>query len=473
MTHKPIYIREISLVFPERICFLGFSFVVRPGQRIAVVGNNGAGKSTLLKMLINQREPSDGEISLPDNLCVGYVPQVVEEDLCLSGGQAFNHLLSKAQASSPDILILDEPTNHLDQKNRSSLMRMLKGFLGTVIVATHDAELLRSDFDIIWSLDEGRVTVFYGSFQDFQREFHHQRASLEAEVRLLNKESKQVHESTMKEQARAKSSRKMGEKNVDQRKWPTVVSKAKLRRAQETTGRKKAQLTDKKAELRDQLSRLKRPEVITPKFHIAADLSKKAELLSVAGGSIGYDTTLIDSIYLTLRVGDRIAITGDNGSGKSTLLKAFIDDPRITKTGSWSLPKRDDIGYLDQNYKNLHVNKTVLNTIWDIRPDFSLSECRRHLNDFLFRKNDEVNKSVSVLSGGELMRLSLCLIAASAPRLLVVDEITNNVDMETKQHITQVLNQYQGALVVISHDENFLKSLRLQQVLTIKNGSIH
>ncbi len=134
--------------------------------------------------------------------------------------------------------------------------------------------------------------------------------------------------------------------------------------------------------------------------------------------------------------------------------------------------KRKDIGYLDQHYGTLHPDKTVLETIADLVPAWSHAEIRRHLNDFLFRKNEEVNSPVSTLSGGEKARLSLAQIAAKTPKLLILDEITNNLDLETKEHVAQVLKAYPGAMIVISHDADFLEEIVVNSYFKISGGYV-
>ena len=179
---------------------------------------------------------------------------------------------------------------------------------------------------------------------------------------------------------------------------------------------------------------------------------------------------ILSGIILSLGSGERLAITGDNGSGKSTLIKAILGDESVCKTGEWHVIKREDIGYLDQHYSTIYPDKTVLETIADLVPAWPHSEVRRHLNDFLFRKNEEVNALVSTLSGGEKARLSLAQIAAKTPKLLILDEITNNLDLETKEHVVQVLKAYPGAMIVISHEADFLEEIGVNYYLEIKNG---
>ncbi|MBA2657485.1 MAG: ABC-F family ATP-binding cassette domain-containing protein [Tatlockia sp.] len=467
MTHKPIQFKSIRFSLPHKLCFEQINETISYGQRIAIIGQNGCGKSTLLQMMLGQIAPTDGELILPQDLVIGYVPQLIEQFNSLSGGQRFNKKLSEALAALPNILLLDEPTNHLDGKNRNSLMRMLRSFRGTLVIVTHDVELLHHAIDTIWHIDRGRVRVFTGSYDDYQHELLIQYRAIEQELLLLAKQKKTAHLALMKEQARAKNSRKGGEKKIENRKWPTISSAVKMSRSNETSIRKKSEISQKRQRLSEQMSALQLPEIIKPTFSIQAGESGRV-LVSISDGAVGFDRPVLALINLSITSGDRIAIHGDNGSGKSTLIRALLGDTAIVKTGSWQVLRRDYIGYLDQHYSTLNAQKTVLEVMQDCFINASHAEVRKHLNDFLFRKNEEINTTVLNLSGGEKVRLSLAQIAASTPRLLILDEITNNLDLETRAHAIQILKDYPGAMVIISHDADFLLSIGINANYGIK-----
>lgn len=169
---------------------------------------------------------------------------------------------------------------------------------------------------------------------------------------------------------------------------------------------------------------------------------------------------------------DRIAICGDNASGKSTLVKAILNNPEVIKTGHWMMPKPINIGYLDQHYATLDLKKTVLETLLFLVPSWSYIEVRKHLNAFLFRKNEEINALTSQLSGGEKVRLCLAQIAALLPQLVILDEITNNLDIETKAHVMQILQDYPAAMLLICHENDFLNQLRITGYYRILNNSL-
>ncbi|MDR1195140.1 MAG: ATP-binding cassette domain-containing protein [Endomicrobium sp.] len=458
--HKPIFLNNISLYFPNKICFENFSAQIQSGSRIAIMGNNGNGKSALLKIIKGDICACEGEIKNNESVVFGYVPQLIYEYGNLSGAEKFNKALSFAFSQQPDILLLDEPTNHLDLKNRKSLMNMLKHYGGTLIVVSHDAELLRGFADTIWHIDNGKIKIFSGKYDDYINSVMQKRQKIESELDALSKEKKENHKALMKEQQRAKKSKKRGEKFVEQKKWLPAVGDMKQSSAEKASGKNREFINNKREYLNEQLSSLRIPEIIKPKFSLTAKDAGTKTVLSISAASAGYENkNILNDINLSVRANERIAVTGNNGCGKTTLFKAILNYPEIIKAGVWDVPDIKDIGYLDQYYADLVPDKTVFETISDHAPKLSYAEIRNFLNDFLFKKNEDVNKTVSVLSGGEKARLSLAKIGIKTPKLLLIDEITNNLDIETKNHTTEVLKNYPGAMIIISHDSAFLEEI--------------
>lgn len=393
MMHSPILLKDIAISFPHKICFEDFNVDINHGSRIAIIGRNGCGKTTLLKCLRGIMIPTNGLIHLPQNIRIGYVPQIIECDTSLSGGQRFNKAITKALSLDPNILLLDEPTNHLDRHNRKNLLRMLQSYPGTLIIATHDTELLRSCIDTLWHIDNGQIHVFSGEYDDYMQELRNRKSSIEQKISLLKRQKKDIHHALMKEQTRAAKSKTKGTKSIHQRKWPTILTPIKVSRAQETSGRKKSAIEHKKQVLSKQLSDLRLPEIIVPKFSLECSDIDGRNIVTIRDGCIKYAgfEPLLKKINLSMGSRDRVSIQGSNASGKSTLIKAILEDSRVIKIGQWHTPKIDDIGYLDQHYGTLSTQMTVLETIAALVPTWSHIEVRRHLNDFLFNKNEEVN----------------------------------------------------------------------------------
>ncbi|MDR1333746.1 MAG: ATP-binding cassette domain-containing protein [Holosporaceae bacterium] len=188
--HNPIQIKDFSLFFPHKTCFENFSAQISFGDRIGIIGRNGEGKSSLLRMIVEKNF----------DVSVAYVPQIVEDFAELSGGERFNKTLSQALSQNPSMLLLDEPTNHLDSHNRKSLVRMLEGYSGTLIIVTHDKELLHRCIDILWHIEGGKIVIFCGKYEDYTEETRLKRHSVTRQIESLEREKKAVHQRLMKEQ---------------------------------------------------------------------------------------------------------------------------------------------------------------------------------------------------------------------------------------------------------------------------------
>jgi ATPase subunit of ABC transporter with duplicated ATPase domains len=459
--HSPIQIISLGVSFPDKVCFENFSTIVECGSRVAVIGRNGSGKSTLLKILMGTLEPSVGSVRVPRNVIRGYVPQVIENFGSLSGGQRFQRALTEALCQNPNLLLLDEPTNHLDGENRQSLMRMLRSYGGTLIVISHDPELLRICTSSLWHIDSERINVFTGDYDDYVEDREAKRLSIGRELTQLERRKREMQAALVREQRRAAKSRAIGKKKIERREWTPAVGHCKANDAEKVTGKMRSSMDEKRRNLREQLSAMRPREVILPKFALPSTGAQNCTILSVTGGAVSRvpGVPLLKNISFSLSSGGRMAIVGKNGSGKSTLAGAILGDENIIKSGDWRMPRRGDIGYLDQHYGTLRGENSAFDSIFELVPFWSADEIRKHLATFLFRKNGEVKCSVNRLSGGEKARLSLALIAARPPKLLILDEITNNLDLETRDYVVQVLENFAGAMVVISHDIHFLESI--------------
>lgn len=471
--HKPIRFQDLGLHFPHKTCFSNFSAQITYGSRIAIIGRNGQGKSTLLKILQGAYLSYDGDLFLPDDLCIGYLPQLIDPVDTLSGGEGLNKALTDALYNGPNLLLLDEPTNHLDKSNRRSLMNHLRHYPGTLVIVTHDLELINNCIDTLWHIQNGEINIFNGDYETYQRIEQEKKLAIQHELSILKRQKKDAHKALMKEQERGKHMRIRGEKSIENRKWPTIRSHTKLGQAIQTGDKRLNHIKVKQQEYMDEMSTLYNPEVIEYHFQLNANVHQKLGL-TVKNGSVSYERgpLVLSHIDFHMRPAERVAIYGDNGSGKSTFVKALLGAKDIIKDGEWVLPEPKKIGYLDQHYKTLDPRKTVFDRIQDEMPNHSNIQIRQHLNDFLFRKNEEIEMRIGDLSGGEKARLSLCCIAASPPMLLILDEMTNNLDLETRAHVIQILKNCPVAMIVISHDQDFLDRIQINTSYLLHDGVI-
>ena len=468
-----IHINNLSYSYQERTLFDEFNAQVQYGDRIALVGRNGSGKSTLLQILSGKLTATDGVIKIAKDVTFEIVPQIIQDTCLHSGGEQLMQRLSYSFEQNPDIVLLDEPTNHLDTRRRAHLIRQIKSFNGTIIVASHDADFLQNHVNILWYFDQEKISIFNGKYHDYIAEIHKKRNVIQKELSGLQRNKEKIHESRMQMQEATKKSITKGKNSIANNKWSAVAVGSIINNAGNAQGKKNREVSSKHEELSQKLQECRLPEVLMPKFSLsAADLGNRT-VVSINGGSVSYSNKIVLSdINLSLHSAERVALIGDNGSGKSTLFKAILRSSDIITTGDWHLPRREDIGYLDQCYTNLQNDKTVIEIIANCMSSSSHAEIRLHLNKFLFRKNEEVSKLVSYLSGGERALLSLAQIGAKTPRLLLLDEITNNIDIVIKDYIIDVLKEYPGTMIVISHDAEFLKEIDINRYYTINDQRV-
>ncbi|MDR2771882.1 MAG: ATP-binding cassette domain-containing protein, partial [Elusimicrobiota bacterium] len=425
---------------------------------------NGTGKSSLLKIINSDLKPTEGNIQNREGVSFGYVEQIINGHDNLSGGEKFNKSLTVALCLRPNILLLDEPTNHLDLKNRKSLMNMIKKFQGAEIIVSHDEELLRNCINSIWHIDDHQIKIFKGNYDDYLNDIENKRSGLQEELRQIKKDKKEVHKSLMREQQRAKHSKIRGEKLVSQKRWLPAVGDLKKNYASKTMGSKNIKIGETKKELLNRLADIRISEILRPTFSLKSETKGNKTIVSISEGYAGYaNKPILENINSSIQSQKHMAIVGNNGSGKTTLFKAILNCPEILKRGDWVVPEIEDIGYFDQNYTNICKDKTPFETIAELLPNNTQTQTRTFLNDFLFRKNEDVNKPIRFLSGGEKARLTLAKIAAKTPVLLLIDEVTNNIDLETKKHIEQVLREYPGTMMIISHDRVFLENIGIDE----------
>lgn len=470
MMHTSIILRNVGFTLFHKTYFSSLSTIIHPGTRIVIIGRNGAGKSTLLKMIGGLMAPSDGEIHIPDGLDCQYVPQVITEHDDLSGAQRFQALLTRALASQPDVLLLDEPTNHLDRVNRKALMRMLSNFQGTLLAVSHDVQLLQEvPFDQLWHLDEGVVHIFAGSYDDYLREHAHGQQVRSHAVEQLKKKEKKLKQAIEFEQKRAAARVRANKHENDRTRLGSLKE-----RGSRTAGKARGMLHKVGEEISDARRQLFIPEVIRPHFSLPEMYAHQQTVIAVRDGSCGYDVVqpVLTDLHLQVTAGERVALSGANASGKSTFIRALLHDQAVVTTGDWFMPSIGQVGYLDQHYRLLEHELSVFENIKQVKPDWLDRQVREHLNDFLFRKNEEIETIVKNLSGGEKVRLCLAVLAAQSPLVLILDELTNNLDLVMREHCIQVLLAYPGALVVISHDEDFLKRINITTQYEIYQRSI-
>ncbi len=497
---------ELSL---DRTLFEKVQVSIETGSRIALVGKNGVGKSTLLKILAGQITPSTG--SIWRHGVVYYLPQIstlreeiksdtvlnflvsfsdewwqIEEILQtkfttnldlylpienLSGGELTKLFLAIGLLQKPNLLLLDEPTNHMDLQALETLKIFLLNFTGAYVIVSHKPFFLDQVTNITWELTPVGLKVYGGNFSDYREQ---KKIELEAALRsheVARKEFKRVQATAMQEQQRAAQAQRNGRAkfingSIDRMAAGLIKTKAETSAG---NAKKKHEAAVAKANQKVADTKVKITKVTS--IQLEEKSQKRKNLIDIQGANLRVsERILLHNIQLHVASGDRVAIVGANGSGKSSLVKAILgskNQTAVLESGEVLLAPTMKAMYLDQTYELVNRQYTILENMQAANPNLSYQLLRQQLGHFLF-KYDEVNKSASVLSGGELARLAIAMISISEIDLLILDEPTNNLDIETVEQMVVGINDYQGAIWVISHDLDFLSRISITQSFKLK-----
>ena len=494
---------QVALRRGPRLLFEGVTFTVHAGQKIGITGANGVGKSSLFALIRGELHCDQGEVTLPPNLVIAHVAQetpatdiaaidyvmdgdkelrVVEKALAqaqqddngdriaqlhdrfeaidgysarmraarlmsglgfspdqeqtsvntFSGGWRMRLNLAQALMCRSDLLLLDEPTNHLDLEAVIWLEEWLRSYPGTLLLISHDRDFLDRVIDHIAHVEQQGVRLYTGNYSDFE---------ISRAQQLANQQSaydKQQREITHIRQF------------VDR-------FRAKATKARQAQARLKA---------------LARMEMIAPAhvdspFHFAFQAPEKVPnpLLRLENVAIGYcDKVILEAVGLTLVPGDRVGLLGPNGAGKSTLIKLLAGEI-ASLSGKHRCADGLRIGYFAQHQlEQLHLDDSPLMHVQRLNPKASEKDLRQFLGGFGFQ-GDRAMEPVAPLSGGEKARLVLAMLVYQRPNLLLLDEPTNHLDLEMRHALTLALQEFEGAMVIVSHDRHLLRMVTDQLLL--------
>jgi len=484
---------EGSIAFGEKSIFEEMTFHIHEGDKICLVGKNGTGKSTLMNVITGDKELDSGEHWKLQGVTVGYLKQEIiptpgqsvydfvfeqikaggEEALhkykvemiiqpleldpgarmeMLSGGQVRRACLARALVEEPDILLLDEPTNHLDLDVIQWLERYLKQYRGAVVCVSHDKTFLANISDKIFWLDRGKMKVCSQGFSHFD----------EWSTGLLEQEAREL-----------KNREKIIEQEVE---WasrsPGARRKRNVRRL-ELMKLARDKLRADKSAFRTMMSKIS----VGDMDDVQGTSKTVAEFIKVDKKFIaddGKEKPILDKFSMRIMRGDRIGLLGKNGSGKTTFLRLLVGELQADM-GKVKLAKDLQFSYFDQKRKDLKPDWTVQHTLCPNGGDhLKVMGKTRHvcgyLKDFLFDPG-LVDQQVGTLSGGQKNRLMLAKVLADPKSFLILDEPTNDLDMDTLDMLEEIISQYSGTLIVVSHDRDFLDQT-VTKILAFEGNSI-
>ncbi|HXS14505.1 MAG TPA: ABC-F family ATP-binding cassette domain-containing protein [Candidatus Saccharimonadales bacterium] len=477
-----IIAKNISYGYSRLTVYEDSSFSIQKGETVALVGPNGAGKSTLFKLFMGEDHTTLGKLEITGK--VGYVPQEIKHDATLesaediksyidpeikkeewelsvmlhslevnaeldekpstlSGGQRTKLALLRAILDEPDILLLDEPTNFLDAEGKRWIMEFLSDYPNTLIVISHDINLLDNHIDKVLAINPmtKKIQEYRGNYTKYLQ------LQGNADEALRKK-----YENDQREIGRMKKS---------------LLSMARM--SSEKGARARSNVQNRIERLKESLPELP-PEIRNIKFtlpepqHIG-EIPLSAKNVSKSFG----EEVILSDVSLSIRRGERIVLYGPNGAGKSTFIKILMG--RLEPDGGSVVRDSElHIGYYSQEFETFDFSQTIIQTVEE-RCHLSLFQIRPILSKFNF-PGERIHQTVGSLSGGEKTRLSIALLMLQNYNLLILDEPTTYLDIQSQKVILEALKSYKGAMLFVSHTEEFVEGLSPNRVLRLPENRV-
>ena len=499
------------------------SFHIEKGDKVGLVGVNGAGKTTLIKIISGELDYDEGQILIPSNAKLGHLSQhqsmdfslsIYEEVLkskqdiitlenkirsveqqmhnlegeqldslmnhysdlqhqfeqlggygyksevigvlkglgfedsdfektinTLSGGQKTRVALAQLLLSKPDVLLLDEPTNHLDMTSINWLEQFINSYKNTVIIISHDRYFLDKTINSIIEIENTKATTYNGNYSSYIKE---KAIKLDLDIKHYENQQKEI---------------KKQEESIKLLK--SFNREKSIKRAES----KEKQLA--------KVERIEKPSTYKAEMNLTIEpqITSGKDVLHIEDLSKSFDNlTLFQDLNMDIKKGEKIALIGANGTGKTTIFK-LITNELNPNSGIIKIGAKVKVGYYDQEHQSLNENNNLIQEIESTYPDLKISKIRNILASFLFR-NDNVYKKISQLSGGERGRLSLAKLMLSEANFLLLDEPTNHLDIISKEILENVLKNYTGTVLYISHDRYFINQTATKVMELTPNGII-
>lgn len=515
----------------KNMLFQNISFTINNHDKTALVGNNGVGKSTLLKIIAGQLQSFSGQINqnskpyfvpqlfgqfndltISEALCIkdkiNSLKEILEgvvteenlqlldddwtiEDRCneallywklqdldlnqkmnsLSGGQKTKVFLAGIMIHQPDLVLLDEPSNHLDFEGRQILYDFIKTTSSTLLIVSHDRTLLNLLNKVIEMTKNG-VSVYGGNYDFYSEQKKIENNALEQDVQSKEKALRKAKEKERETIERQNKLDSRGKKKQEKSGVARIMMNTLRNKAENSSSKLKDVHAEKIGSIADDLRQLRSslPTIDQMKFGFNNTAFQKGKVLFKASEiNYSYGDQLLwkENRNFEIISGDRLALKGANGSGKTTLIKIILGELIPKQGNSTSLAKK--AVYIDQDYSLLHNNLKIYDQA-QLFNDCGLEEhdIKMRLNRFLFTQ-DDWDKPCNALSGGERMRLMLCCLTISneSPEIIILDEPTNNLDIQNIEILTAAINEYQGTLIVVSHDQLFLEQINIEKEILL------
>ncbi|KGG79420.1 hypothetical protein Y919_12170 [Caloranaerobacter azorensis H53214] len=477
-------VNNISKSINDKEILKNISFKLYKKDKVGIVGRNGVGKTTLLRIITSELEADSGSVKfygsfgyLPQNLFINnhmYVYELINEtdkygDFIillnkfglkgvekqkidsLSGGEKTKLYLIKLLLKKPDILILDEPTNHIDNQTKEWLEDFINNFDGAVLMVTHDRYFLDKTVTKIFELENKSIKEYSGGYTFYARQKQIELDRARREYDKYIKEKRKLEKAARKHMERANKYNNMSKNDFQRHKAAKIAKRAKAIISRlENMDEKKKPIVSKNINIK-----------------LESNSDKIGNILIRAEGlSKSYGRILFENVSFNIYRNSRIGLVGENGVGKSTLLKGIIG--KVQLEGNIYIAPSVKIGYFSQELEDLNLDLTILEELKSINNDENY--VRTLLGSMLFRR-DDVYKKISNLSYGERVRVAVLKLILEENNLLILDEITNFLDIPTKEVIEDALLDYKGAILFVSHDRYFINKIA-EEIWELSNSGI-
>ncbi|WP_316785910.1 ABC-F family ATP-binding cassette domain-containing protein [Pedobacter frigiditerrae] len=526
-----LQLQGVTYIHPNRdLLFSNINLNINKHDKIALIGNNGTGKSTLLKILAGKLKPTTGLLRTAEdpyhvpqhfgqynNYSIAEALQVSDklaslaeilsgnateenltvlnddwtiEERCatalaywnlsdldlkqplatLSGGQKTKVFLAGIIIHQPQLVLLDEPTNHLDSYSRNIFYEYIKSTKNTLVVVSHDRTLLNL-LNSVCELSKNGIASYGGNYDFYTTQ---KTIATEATNQVLKNKEKTLRKAKETERESIERQQKLdakGKKKQEKAGLPTISMNTLKNNAERSTAKMKGVHTDKISNITEELHQLRLTIPDRDKMKVNfldSDLHQGKVLVNAITVNFGHEHRLLwkNDLSFQIKSGERVAIKGINGSGKTTLIKLILGQVKHTLGTIDSLVTK--VIYIDQDYSSINNQFTVYEQAQSFNVALREHEVKIRLSRFLFTK-EYWDKPCGALSGGEKMRLILCsfTINNSAPDFIILDEPTNNLDIQNLEILTDTINQYKGTLLVVSHDEFFLEQINIEKTINL------
>lgn len=522
-------IKNLSLSFGTQDIFKNINLYIKEKEKVGIVGVNGAGKTTFFKVILGLIEPDEGKIIFNKNTHISFLPQVIDEDTLytndtvfnflltgrpidkilnkikktyeqisqtkdikkqnelmnkadklqkeleywnyyssdnellkiitgmnitdemlnqklseLSGGQKSKVAFARLLYSMPEIILLDEPTNHLDKATKDFVIDFLKTYKGSVYIISHDIDFLNKITTKTLFLDKRtkNMKIYNGNYDIFIKLKRQEEENLIKESEIQNKEIEKLQD---------------------------IVNKY-----QNSSGKRKKMAQDREKKLNKILENKIEINPVQKQIKLKMELNQESTNYPIKVSNLQFKYNKLDKKYIInnlsfeLFKGEKFLVVGENGIGKSTLLKLIVGS-LIPDNGEIIIGAKTDIAYYAQEHELLDNDKTILENFKNI--NMPENKIRNVLGRFLFF-DDDVFKKVKILSPGEKSRVALAKLSLSGANLLILDEPTNHLDPETQVIIAETLKTFEGTMLVVSHNTNFVNNLGIERILELPSGKI-